>query len=341
MTTYLSFDETKALLESTIQNPKPPIKWAVWGLMIESVFQHDMWKEEYGNFTDWMKYLEKSTGKNICTLWRFKGCWAHYVSSRSKLINYQIELLNVDELSKISFEHIELLAKLERVAPDDVIRELYVKVFNGTIRRADLREKWDIFKVVLEGKTARGKNVEAPKFNPESHKDLTGFNKSKIFNVIKDEFINKISIYDATSQHIHRFYVNYKIEREVPLEIVEPETVEPKVLKTKTLTLDALIVVKYNSEEIHLHGIHRTVAGLSDHKVEFLKKYATICDYVWVVCDDIDYATETEFKEFNSGKWGIITESNDLDIEIEKMPVRNFNVEYRVKVLEKVLLTSL
>jgi hypothetical protein len=59
------------------------------------------------------------------------------------------------------------------------------------------------------------------------------------------------------------------------------------------------------------------------------------------VCDDIDYANETEFKEFNSGKWGIITESNDLDIEIEKMPVRNYNVEYRVKVLEKVLLTSL
>jgi hypothetical protein len=339
MTPYLSFDETKDLLERIIQNPKAT-KWAVWGLMLESVFKNEIWREEAGNFTDWMKYIEYETGKNICTLWRYKGGWAHYVSSRNKLIDYKIELLDAEELSKVSFEHIELLAKLERVAPEEVIHELYIKVFNGTIRRVDLREKWDIFKVVLGGKTARGKNVEPPKYDPHAKKDTFKFLTSKVFNVIKDEFIERIAANDYTPQHIHRFYVNYKIEYEVKPEFVDPDILRIRLAETKTLTLDALIVVKYNSKEIHLHAIHRTVAGISDHKVEFLKKYATFCDFVWIVCDDIDYATEAQFKEFNVGNWGIITETNDLKIEIEKMALRN-KAENRVKILEKVLLTSL
>jgi hypothetical protein len=339
MTPYLSFDETKLLLERIIKNPKAA-KWAVWGLMLESVFKNDIWREEAVNFTDWMKYIEYETGKNICTLWRYKGGWAHYVSSRNKLIDYKIELLDAEELSKVSFEHIELLAKLERVAPEEVIHELYIKVFNGTIRRVDLREKWDIFKVLLGGKTARGKNVEVPKYDPNADKDTFKFLTSKVFNVIKDEFIERIGASDYTPQHIHRFYVNYKIDYEVTPEIVDPVTLRIKIAETKTLTLDALIVVKYNSKKIHLHGIHRTEAKISARKVEHLKNYEKYCDYVWIVCDDIYYANNLIFDEFNSENWGVITETNDLEIEIEKMPLRN-KAEDRVNILEKVLLTSL
>jgi hypothetical protein len=323
MTTRLTYSETKALLESTVHDENVP--WALLGMVMESVQYHEICNEDFTSYTDWLRKFAKETGKTQSTLWRYRGAWEHYVSIQSKLERYSIRTMDVYEFSRLaSAENFEILEKLERVAPEEIMEDLYVKVFAGTLRRNDLREKWNIFKGVLEGKTARGKNAVVPKFKSRNFVDstagnMTKFQSSLVFNVLKDEFHIRINN-EGIEQHVHRFYTNYKIDKK---------------------TLDALVVIKYNNSEIHLHGMYKRESSITAQAKKFLEFYASVCDFVWIICDDIYYHNNVIFDEIQLDEWGIITESNDLVINIEKMATRSQAKEKdRDRLLEMILLNS-
>ena len=323
MTTRLTYSETKALLESTVQDENVP--WAVLGMLMESVQYHEICNEDFTSYTHWLRKFAKETGKTQSTLWRYRGAWEHYVSIQSKLERYSIRTMDVYEFSRLaSAENFEILEKLERVAPDQIMEDLYVKVFAGTLRRTDLREKWNIFKGVLNGKTARGKNAVVPKFKERDFADLNvsnvaKFQSSLVFNVLKDEFHTRISV-DGIEQHVHRFYTNYKIDKK---------------------TLDALVVIKYNHSEIHLHGMYKRESSISPEAKKFLEFYASVCDFVWIICDDIYYHNNEIFDQIQLDEWGVITETNDSVINIEKMATRTHAKEKdRDRLLEMILLNS-
>jgi hypothetical protein len=323
MTTLFTYVETKALLESIAIDENPP--WALLGAVMESVQNHEIWNEDFTSYSDWLRKFAKVTGKTQSTLWRYRGAWEHYVSIQSKLERYSIRTMDVYEFSRLaSAENFEILEKLERVAPDQIMEDLYVKVFAGTLRRTDLREKWNIFKGVLDGKTARGKNAVVPKFKARNFDDstsgnMTKFQSSLVFNVLKDEFHTRINN-EGIEQHVHRFYTNYKIDKK---------------------TLDALVVIKYNNSEIHLHAMYKRESSITAQATKFLEFYASVCDFVWIICDDIYYHNNKIFDQIQLDEWGVITETNDSVINIEKMATRTQAKDKdRDRLLEMILLNS-
>ena len=134
---------------------------------------------------------------------------------------------------------------------------------------------------------------------------------------MKDEFHTRISN-EGDEQHVHRFYTNYKIDKK---------------------TLDALVVIKYNNSEIHLHGMYKRESSITAQAKNFLEFYASLCDFVWIICDDIYYRNNEIFDEIQVDEWGIITETNDSIINIEKMATRT-QAKDRDRLLEMILLNS-
>jgi len=104
---------------------------------------------------------------------------------------------------KISPENLETLEKIERVASENIFNELAARVIQCSIKRSELRSEWVAYRKVLEGKTARGIGVVAPRADltnriqllmigeaevqaalNSASKDWTGFDAPQIYKVV-------------------------------------------------------------------------------------------------------------------------------------------------------------
>ena len=162
MNTLLTPGDAKDLYKSIVKTDAP---WAVYGILIESYHHFGMWRSEADNFTQWVRDFAEIAGKKEASLWRYKASVVYFLSSAAKLAKYQIEISDFYDLSKkASPENLELLLKLERVVPEHELEDLYQKVYTGSIRRVDLRDKWIIYRALIGEKTAKGRNVKNKRY---------------------------------------------------------------------------------------------------------------------------------------------------------------------------------
>lgn len=164
MNDYLT--QTDCLTEIAALKKGDSRTWAEIGLLLGSVEFHGLWRQEETSFTSWLKSLSVVLSKSEGSLWRYLTSARYYQLIRKELLAKQIECPELKNLSdRISPENLELLAKLDRVAPTEVIESLTERVLAGVATRSELRDAWDMFKPILNGRTARG-NLGIPKYDP-------------------------------------------------------------------------------------------------------------------------------------------------------------------------------
>lgn len=315
MNQLLSITESEHLLKKVIEDGDAP--WGVLGLLIESVDYHNSWGVEYESFTEWMRALAKKLDKKEGSVWRCKTSFIYFLNSQKKLVEYGLAIPNLYDLSKqVSAENLEILSKIEAVAPDDVLHHLYEKVYSGTIRRMDLRDTWLIFRSEVKEKIPNRRNGKSSKSTLRSKKTKLFVPKSSMMNAVKEEF-NKIIEVDKTD--IYRFLLNFEIK--------------------KNYFLDAMIVVKFKRKEINLHIIYTIESYITEERIERIESRAEYGDYLWIVCDrnnvDSDEILRIERLDFV----GIINVHDDKEVDVKRVAKMKKGIN-RMLSLEKVLLKS-
>ena len=261
MNEFLSFPETQAEL-SAIRDGSPRT-WAEIARLLASVELHGLWRTNADSFTEWIRFVAQQLGKKEGSCWRYLTAGRYYVELRKRLLKNDIQCPELHNLpDRISPENLELLAKLERVAPPDVIFGLAERVVAGVATRAELRDAWTVFRPVLAGRTARGQ-MEAPRYDPDNPMQRDSLLEAMVFrSLAESEGVwlknNDYSIYHLFSD----------------VELVNKGG-------DKLYVLDALIVTgSKESGELVFHGIE-VVGLISAQTQKKLQDIMQLCDFVW------------------------------------------------------------
>lgn len=140
-----------------------------WGSLAAQMLElegREGWRPTAGSFTDWVQQLGKKIDRTPASLWRYLSAGRYYQQLSSKLMAQGLRCPLLSELDDdISPEALELLEKISRVAPRNALHQLERRLIRGELTRQTLRQFWETYRPVLEGKTARGRDVSAPKYN--------------------------------------------------------------------------------------------------------------------------------------------------------------------------------
>lgn len=138
--------------------------WGQVSAYLLEVERNGSWKNSARTYTEWAKGFAQQRGCTVTLLWRYKSAGKFYNSRSEALLNRGIKLPKLDKLSpSVSAEAVELLAKISRVAPANILNPIEAKTLLGQIQKKEVREVWNAYAPLLEGKTARGRGVAAPK----------------------------------------------------------------------------------------------------------------------------------------------------------------------------------
>lgn len=159
--------------------------WSQIGDLLDQVDTIGFWQGNASSFSEWLRSFAQRLGLKEASLWRYLASARYYKNLANALNKKGIECPQLVDLpGAVSPENLELLAKLERVLPDDVYKETVIRVLNGSITRAELRKIWGAYKPVLGGRTARGIGVEAPRANPADPRQHASLTEGRIFNAL-------------------------------------------------------------------------------------------------------------------------------------------------------------
>jgi hypothetical protein len=261
---YFSYSETLKQLDDIKNGIDKP--WGVLGKIISSVSHYEIWKENFKSITAWFQYFSELTGKSVSFLWRFRSCYENFLTLQERLPELGIKVPDVVNLSEsLPAGHLELLFKLERVAPIDVMRDLYEKAFNGSITRATLQNQWSIFRKVLDGKTARGRNVTAPKRSARDAREIAIYLQAMLNIKLADNIDQLVNIFQCDSCHIFRDF-------------------NVKAIK---FCFDAIVVSTFKSQnKIEIHALELISGPINFSKYQMVRKFEQYVDYFWFVIDE-------------------------------------------------------
>lgn len=137
--------------------------WGQVSAYLQEVERKELWRPTARTLTEWARAYAERRGCTVTLLWRYKSAGRFYNERRAALGSQGVQLPRLDQTSTaVSAEAVELLAKVMRVAPVDVVSSIEVPTLRGEIQKKDVRAIWDAYAPLLEGKTARGRGVSAP-----------------------------------------------------------------------------------------------------------------------------------------------------------------------------------
>jgi hypothetical protein len=295
----LTFEET----EDRLLTANGSLNWMELGLLVNSCQHHYLWRNEYKSFTDWVtNYFCDKTGKTSASLWRYKSSFKYYLKLKEKTSD-----VNFDDLATasaiISAENLELIAKLERVAPESLFIRLSESVLNGTSDRYELRRSWGMFRNVLARRNSSGRGVTASVYD-DSDIEQSKLRKEKyLLNEIKDNFFALLNNESSFQYDSNKFFINVTLEY---------GTFE----RPNKAVFDAVMVLGLKSEnKLEFHGIE-AVSSFDDSDVSRWMYLSGFCHYLWIVSteDMLESLYEITFSDF-----GIIIMDTEGQLKIHRI----------------------
>jgi len=141
-----------------------PKKIDGWGAIADYIitkendgsWRNDSESSETLSFTRWGLELAKTIGISKYSFWEYRRAGMLYNELLNTLPHeYQTPLR---ELSKSNAEHLNVLQKLSRVAPNALYQELCDRVLiKNNITRKELDDLWSSLRPAMDSKTARGR----------------------------------------------------------------------------------------------------------------------------------------------------------------------------------------
>ena len=127
--------------------------WGEAALILEEISRTDIWKQTHSSFTAWVKTLAEQSGYQESNIWRMITAARFYVSLGGRY--GAITLPPLEEIcSLVTAEQLELIEKINRVAPSDEIEKLLANAVTGSLTRDRLRLLWRVYR---DGDTTESK----------------------------------------------------------------------------------------------------------------------------------------------------------------------------------------
>lgn len=166
MTTTVKASKSLAEREAALRRGEPA-SWGQIGLWLDEVERTAYWQVQAKSFTEWLKSTAPGLGVKEGSLWRYLTASRYYGQLRNHLQKQGGKYPPLSRLpDTVSPENLELLSKIERVAPESVLQDLATRIIDASISRAELRRCWQTYRRVLHGQTARGTGVDIPRYDP-------------------------------------------------------------------------------------------------------------------------------------------------------------------------------
>ena len=147
--------------------------WAQVSWVLDQVERTGYWEGRAQSFSEWLTSTAPKIGVKDSSLWRYLSAARYYQKLRKTLRARNIRCPPLEKLpATISPESLEILAKIERVVPKKLFEDVGERVLGGSVTRHGLREIWQTYRPVLEGRTARGRGMTAPRINPADERQL-------------------------------------------------------------------------------------------------------------------------------------------------------------------------
>ncbi len=145
-----------------------PDDWGIVAAQLLRVKQTGEWKEYAKSFSAYITGLSVQSKKSRSVFWKLLVAGRVY---NSLLTEFDPKAGNFRRLEEVrhspSPTSLELLDKISRVAPEDVIKDLREKTLKAEVGRDYLLPIWSLYRPLLVGKTKRGRGAPAPRRDSE------------------------------------------------------------------------------------------------------------------------------------------------------------------------------
>jgi hypothetical protein len=213
------------------------------------------------SLTTWINDYAKRNDLKASSLWRLLSAGRYYNELRTQFREHHLAFPPLDDPGlKASPESLEIVRKIARVAPGEIVRKAQKDAMRGSISRGKLRELWITYRPVLEGRTARGRGVKEPKYDPRNAKMSAARWTADCVAAIRK---NGPGWLQESKSHLY---------------IVVPTADRPEFVGLDTLLPDAFVLYCPNEKhDVQIHGIWTRADVLS---------VPLIVDWAWVALRD-------------------------------------------------------
>lgn len=253
---------------------------SAWLLQIE---ENGSWQADAPSFTAWIDQYAAKTKRLPSSIWRLVSMGRYYNEIRAQATQCGIALPPLKELDqRVSPENLELLRKLERVAPPDFVQSMKEQVLRGEAKRVELRAAWRSYRQVMGTATARGRGLEKPRVSVSEGMQMPAWHKANVVQVLLQ---NGRKLLNAETSDVFRVLPHFAMWLETPHLPEEP---------AGEMSVDAVVVAgKRSARDLDLHGIE-IVSGLDELYVCRLSTLSDLLDYLWVVMPSSEIARLTQ-----------------------------------------------
>ncbi len=267
--------------------------WARIGLLLEHVEKSGYWKNSSESFSEWLRTFGPSVNLKEASLWRYFTAARYYVQLRHTLLGKDISCPALFELpDNVSPENLELLSKLARVVPDDVLQNLAQQVVTGKVTRADLREKWQAYRTVLGGRTSRGKGVPIPRIDKADPQQFDSLLEAQVITALSMGGGEWIGI---KHPHLYELLRNVRVE------------------SSEKFIFDAVAILRRKkTDPLEFHGIEITGHYYNTNQMMTLQRNLSYCDYLWLAFHEHSSRIFEGFKPVHIGL--IVVDDNGVRV---------------------------
>lgn len=243
-----------------------PASWGELAQFLLATERSMSWGATHESFSSWLSDHAKALRRGEATLWRALAAGRYYNELRAEFAERGVALPELESPQlAASPESLELADKIARVAPAEVVQQITQKVVEGQISRRDLRSYWETYRPVLNGLTARGRNVPAPRFNPRSIDMLSSRLEADCMAGLIQHGSSWLGVTDA---HI------YKV---IPV----TESLAPRL--SKRCVPDVIVLYQPNaSQPLEIHGVEVAARPDEAATVRQYRGHGVGVDYFWI-----------------------------------------------------------
>jgi hypothetical protein len=150
----MKLEKIETQLEAIIQQDKQ--QWTKTAQLLLKIKSGYFYLERAKSFSQYIRQLAKQFQVNESKFWRIKKAGEFYL----KL--YDTTDTKVISKAKTTPEQIEILIKIRTAAPPEVVESLEKKMLEGKTTRQELRDIWQTYRRLKEGRNERGRKPKNP-----------------------------------------------------------------------------------------------------------------------------------------------------------------------------------
>lgn len=239
---------------------------STWGTAAEALLlvEHEQtWRKMgFSSYSAYIVHEAKQRQITKSSLWRLRSAGRYYGELRAKL-GSGVPGLTEPGIAAAP-ESLELLKKISRVAPAELLQDLEIRTMLGEISRRELRDIWESYRPVLGGETKRGRGMQEPRYDPQNAFMRAALTEANALAAIVKSAPTWLGYSDLS------LYRAVHISGSRSLNSLYPAL--PDLV---------LLITQEENSPLDIHGIE---AGINPSENKYLQKYSVErvnTDYVW------------------------------------------------------------